>query len=106
MAKMNGKRVVYLDECHFNHNTISDRAYSNPNFAITIPNLERSTTKMTLIAAISFENGLEATFILHENINSTLFWIIYVTTLIRRKKLFSHNLSSSFRCPILSRVYP
>ena len=72
-AKLDGKRIIYYDEAHFNHNTVADRAYSNPNISISIPNLERSTTPMTLLAAISYENGLEAAMVLHETMNSQVF---------------------------------
>ena len=62
-SNLDQRRIVYCDECTFTHNAVQNTAYSLARQKTTIPNQEGPFRKFNLVAAMSFEFGLEAVYI-------------------------------------------
>ena len=90
-----GRRIVFVDETSFTNRTIKKNAFAQLNQNCFIPDGPKLNQQVHLVAAISFENGVESFHVCEIAVNSTEF-LKFLTFMYRNNKklvLFGDNAS-------------
>ena len=82
-ARLQDKKLVWVDEAVFTFNTMSTRAWSAKHSRIEVKDADARVKTVALVAAISEEAGLEA-FLLHPRSISTCEFLTFVQGLSDR----------------------
>jgi hypothetical protein len=72
-AREAGRRVVFVDECLFCWNTIATTAFIEKRRNVTFDKGLAQTKRLTLIMAVSAEDGVVAFTHTQENVNSEIY---------------------------------